>query len=357
MNNLEQYIIHPSVTLRQALSCIDKNGKGIAVVVDEDNHLLATLTDGDLRRAILKGLSLDSKVSVLNEMRARQGERGPISVPVGTTSASLLHLMNEHGIRHVPVVDGQRRLVEVASLTDFAKEYELPLTAVVMAGGFGSRLRPLTDNTPKPMLSIGDRPILQRTIEQLRKTGIHKVNLTTHYKAEAISNHFGDGRDFGVAINYVHEDQPLGTAGALRLLEESNEPLLVINGDIVTDVDFRAMIEYHRESRASLTVGVRQYDLQVPYGVLECDGAKVLKMSEKPTLQFLVNAGIYLLDGSVRQHIPNGRRFDMTDLIQTLVQMNQVVVSFPIVEYWLDIGQHPDYERVLSDYQNRRFRS
>jgi dTDP-glucose pyrophosphorylase/CBS domain-containing protein len=356
-NDISAYIIRLEDSLRQTMSCIDKNGSGIAFIVDDEMHLLGTLSDGDVRRAILKGLSLDVKVSDVSIEREKQVGHGPITAPLQTSHATLLRLMNDHGIRHIPIIDDQQRLVDVASLTDFAKEYELPLTAVVMAGGFGSRLRPLTDNTPKPMLHVGDRPILQRTVERLKKSGINKVNLTTHYKAEAISDHFGDGSKFGVAINYVHEDQPLGTAGALSLLQEDDDPLLVINGDIVTEVDFRSMLNYHRENRACLTVGVRQYDLQVPYGVLECEGPAVRGVSEKPKLQFLVNAGVYLLEAEAKKHIPSGRRFDMTDLIQALIKANKRVVSFPIVEYWLDVGQRLDYERAVSDHQNGRYQS
>jgi NDP-sugar pyrophosphorylase family protein len=204
------------------------------------------------------------------------------------------------------------------------------------------------------MLPIGNRPILQRTIEQLKKTGIHRINLTTHYKSEAISAHFGNGEEFGVDINYVHEDKPLGTAGALRLLEDNGEPLLVVNGDILTHVDFRAMLAYHRKHDACLTVGVRQYELQVPYGVMECEGAKILGVSEKPKMQFLVNAGIYLLEPRARHCIPAGQKFDMTDLIQCLIREKRPVVSFPIVEYWLDIGRYPDYEKALSDLESGR---
>jgi NDP-sugar pyrophosphorylase family protein len=223
-----------------------------------------------------------------------------------------------------------------------------------MAGGFGTRLRPLTEDTPKPMLLVGDRPMLERTIEQLKKAGIHRVDLTTHYKPEAISKHFGNGDEFGVTIRYVHEDQPLGTAGALGLLGDSQEPLLVINGDILTHVDFRAMLKHHREHKASLTVGVCRYDLQVPYGVIECHGPDILGISEKPKMPFLVNAGIYLLEPKVRKYIPAGKRFDMTDLIQSLIHADRKVVSFPIVEYWLDVGRPGDYARAQEDVRSGR---
>jgi NDP-sugar pyrophosphorylase family protein len=172
------------------------------------------------------------------------------------------------------------------------------------------------------------------------------VNVSTHYLADKISDHFGNGQAFDVDINYVHEDRPLGTAGGLKLMEVPDETLLVINGDIVTDVDFRSMLAYHREHGAAATVGVCRYDLQVPYGVIECDGSRIRKVQEKPVLNFLVNAGIYLLEPVVYRFIPKGDRFDMTDLIERLVEKGRHVVSFPIVEQWLDIGRKDDYEQA-----------
>jgi dTDP-glucose pyrophosphorylase/CBS domain-containing protein len=352
MREIEPYLIEPSASIRNAMVCIDQNGKGICLVVNEKRILLGTVSDGDIRRAILKSMNLDLPVSSLLGQR----ESGPkaIIAPVGSTEADVLRLMTAHGIRQIPIVDGEGCVSDIVFMNDLVREYELPMTAVVMAGGFGTRLRPMTDNVPKPMLHVGDRPILQRTIEQLKKTGIHRISVTTHYKSEAISEHFGDGNEFGVEIDYVHEDQPLGTAGAISLMAESNEPLLIINGDILTHVDFRAMLDYHRKQNASLTVAVRQYGVQVPYGVIEYDGTKVSGVSEKPQLQFLVNAGIYLLEPSARKFIPSNKRFDMTDLIQKLVAENCRVASFPIVEYWLDVGQPADFAQAQEDVVNGR---
>jgi NDP-sugar pyrophosphorylase family protein len=203
-------------------------------------------------------------------------------------------------------------------------------------------------------LPVGDRPLLQLTIEQLREAGVRRVNIATHYLSEKINSYFGDGREFGIELKYVTEEHPLGTAGALGLIPISDEPLLVINGDILTKVDFRAMLSFHRENKADLTVAVSQYDLQVPYGVIECEGPRVHNVREKPLLRFLINAGIYLLEPSVHRFIPNSQRFDMTDLIQRLIKEGCLVVSFPIVEYWLDIGKHADYQQAQEDMKNGR---
>jgi NDP-sugar pyrophosphorylase family protein len=244
-------------------------------------------------------------------------------------------------------------VVDVALLNDLVKEEELPLRAVVMAGGYGTRLRPITEELPKPMLPIGDRPLLELTLQQLRDAGIKRVNLATHYKRDIIANHFGDGHNFGVKIRYVEEDQPLGTAGALGLIETSEDPLLVINGDVVTRVDFHAMLDFHRHHRADMTVAVRQHEVQLPHGVVETDGLAITGISEKPILRHFMNAGIYLLNPEMCRFVPSGRRYDMTDLISRLIAEGCRVVSFPIREYWLDIGQVEDYQKALRDFESK----
>jgi dTDP-glucose pyrophosphorylase len=354
MSELAEFLVSSEDSIREAMSCIDQNAKGIALVVDEDRRLIGTITDGDIRRAILDGVNVGSSVQKLLARRSSTPYPEPITAPVDTADADLVQLMNEHSIRQIPLLDDEGRIVDLALLGDLIKEYESPLTAVVMAGGYGTRLRPLTEDVPKPMLPVGDRPLMEMIIEQLRESGIRRVNVTTHYLADKIKEHFDDGQDFGVEIDYVDEDRPLGTAGALGLMEPPDQPLLVMNGDILTRVDFRAMLSYHCEHDADLTVGVRQYDLEVPYGVVECEGSEVRRLREKPRYNFLVNAGIYLLDPSVYRYIPNGQRFDMTDLIEKLLEVGRTVVSFPIVEYWLDIGEPVDYEQAQEDVRNGR---
>ena len=337
------------------MECIDRSGKGIALVLTDDGFLAATVTDGDIRRAILAGLDLNLTITQLLESRGPAFQTPPVTAAVGTANDLLLHTMNEKGLRQIPLLDDDGRVVSVVLLSELVKEYELPLRAVVMAGGFGTRLRPLTEELPKPMLPLGTKPLLELIVEQLRDAGIKQVNVATHYKGEVISEHFKDGQDFGVDIRYVKEDQPLGTAGALSLLEESDEPVLVINGDILTRVDFRAMLNFHREHRADLTVAVKQYELSVPYGVVLTDGVFVTGMSEKPIVKQFINAGIYLLSPAVRRLIPNGRPYDIPDLIQRLLKQGQPVVCFPIREYWLDIGKADHYDQAQSDIAAGRF--
>ena len=207
----------------------------------------------------------------------------------------------------------------------------------------------LTDNQPKPMLPVGDRPLIEHIIDQLRAGGVHQISVSTHYRSNAIKEHLGDGKRFGVEIDYVTEESPLGTAGALNLLHPWDSTLLVINGDILTRLNHKAMLDFHREYNAVLTVGVRQYEVQVPYCVVETDGVDVQRVSEKPVLQFFVNAGVYLLEPEIRSWLSEQSRVDMTDLIRDLSSAGRRVVSFPISEYWLDIGQLPDYERAQAD--------
>jgi dTDP-glucose pyrophosphorylase len=345
---VEQFFVSPEQSMRELIDRVDRTAKGIALVVDVDHHLLCTVTDGDIRRAILGGLSLDSLVE--SYLSSRVATRvAPHTARVGTSDADLIRHMNEASIRHLPLLDDAGVVRGIALLSDLLREYELPLRAVVMAGGFGTRLQPLTLEQPKPMLPLGDKPILEKTISSLRQAGIRKVNVTTHYLAEQISAYFGDGSAFGVDIEYLQEDQPLGTAGVLARLAEAAEPLLVINGDVLTNVNFRALLDFHREQSADMTVAVREYKVQIPYGVIESQGPRVVGVAEKPTLRQFVNAGIYLISPGVCARIPVGEKFDMPDLINRLILDGRLVVSFPLREYWLDIGRVEDYRQAIED--------
>ena len=328
---------------------MEQNSAGIVLVLDESRRLLGTVTDGDLRRSLLAGFGLETLLTDLLRRKAASPYAKPVSVREGTPREEILRLMEERVIRHIPVVDAEGRVVELVTGDQLIPHEVIPLQAVIMAGGYGKRLLPLTQNTPKPMLHVGEQPLMELMIGQLREAGIHRVNITTHFEPEKIRDYFGDGERFGVNLNYVSEERPLGTAGALRLIESNEEPLLIINGDILTKVDFRAMLSFHREHHADLTVGVRQFDFEVPYGVIDTDGARVIGVSEKPVYKFFVNAGIYLLQPALDRFIPADEHFDMTDLIQQLAAAGRTVVSFPIMEYWLDIGRHEDYAKAQED--------
>ncbi len=339
---LDAVLIDPDASIAEAIERLDRAGTGALALCAEGRRLIGLLTDGDLRRAIIRNVSLADPcvtIAIKSPVTAEQ----PISTEVA------LEVMVEREIDHLPVLDGHGVLVDFLLRRDIAVASDSGLSAVIMAGGFGKRLMPLTESVPKPMLPIGDRPLLERTIRQLRRSGIRDVSMTTHYLGDRIAGHFGDGREFGVKINYTNEDQPLGTAGGLRLIDRPAGPFVVINGDILTGVSFEKMLEYHREHDAEVTVGVRRYVIDVPFGVIECDDVRVTRLEEKPSITLFINAGIYLLEPSACDFIPDGEHFDMTDLIKRLLDEGVRVVSFPIIEYWLDIGRPEDYERAQDE--------
>jgi dTDP-glucose pyrophosphorylase len=352
--NIADMLVRMNTPVREIIRAIDRSGRiSIALVADAEDKLLHTLTDGDIRRGVLAGIPMDAPAERLLSVKAKTPHQTPVTAPIGTRPETLLATMQEKKVRHIPLLDKAGRPVDVAILADLLEERALPLQAVVMAGGLGSRLRPLTDDTPKPMLPVGGKPIMEHLVNRLARSGIRKINVMTCYKPEKIMEHFGDGHDFGVELNYIREEKPLGTGGALGLMKEPTEPLLVINGDIVTDINIAAMLAYHQEQEADMTVAVRQFVIKVPYGVVECSGPSVRRLSEKPQLNLLINAGIYLLEPSVTKLVQPGQRLDMTDLIQKLLDSARPVVSFPVMEYWLDIGQPADYEQAQEDLNDR----
>lgn len=340
--------IEPEVSISAAVAQLERAETGMLLVCAPDGELLGVLTDGDIRRALLKRIPFDRPCATI-------ATTTPVVAVAPVSEEEALRLMDEgtsFPVNHLPIVDEARRIQGLVLRRDLVTLDGPGLAAVIMAGGFGTRLQPLTNDTPKPMLPVGNRPLLEVTVERLRDAGIRHVNITTHYLAERITSHFGNGDAFGVEVSYVAEDRPLGTAGALRLLTRREEPILVINGDILTRVDFRDMVAHHRESGATATVGVRPVEFVFPYGVIECDGAAIRSLREKPRLNFLVNAGIYLLEPTVYRYIPAATRYDMTDLLERLLAEGHHIVSFPVVESWIDIGRHSDYEqaqRAVSD--------
>jgi len=346
MIDIDRLSIGPSATIRQVMARIDEGAKGIAVVVDSDCRLLGTITDGDIRRAILAGKSLDTHIDVLLSEREQTGGRSPITATVSTPAAELSRLMLTKGIRHLVVLNSSGRVVGLATLEETIPFMSQPVEAVIMAGGRGRRLMPLTNDIPKPMLPVGGRPMLEWIVEGLKRSGITRITISSHYKADVIRRYFGNGWRHGVSISHLYEEHPSGTAGALRLLNNWNQTLLVINGDILTWVDFTQMINFHREQKAALTVAVRQHDVQVPYGVVDMEGSQIRRLSEKPVLPYFVNAGIYLLEPSMRSLLGEGEQLDMTDLIDQAINREQSIVGFPVTEYWADIGQLHEYEKA-----------
>lgn len=338
-DRLRKVCISAEKPISEAIARLNEAGTGALVLCDSDGKLHGLIADGDVRRAVIRRIPLSEpcgSIATLHPVCAKQ--------PILAQDA--LHLMNERDIHQLPLVDDEGRIVDFLLRKDLLPHSQHDLQAVVMAGGYGKRLLPLTEKVPKPMLPVGERPLLELIIQQLRRAGIHDVNLTTHYLPESISGHFGNGEDFGVRLNYSQEENPLGTAGGLRLMTRPQGPFLVINGDILTGVPFQQMLQYHRTHRAMLTVGVRKYELQVPFGVVECDDVRITSIEEKPCHSYFINAGTYLLEPAAWDLIPKDGRFDMTDLIRVLLEAGETVVGFPIMEYWIDVGRHEDYVKA-----------
>ena len=284
--------VGPDRTIQESVEQMDAKRLGIVMVVDSEMHLLGTVTDGDIRRAILAKVNFEEPISLLLARKSGSEYAQPITAPENTGRVALRSTLQDNSIRHLPLVDPEGRVVDLVTLDEFVPDTKPGISGVIMAGGQGQRLRPLTEDLPKPMLQVGDRPLMEIIVEQMSAAGVTNVKMAVNHKYEKIVEHFGDGANFGVNITYLTEDQPLGTAGSLRMMEPPTETVLVINGDILTQVDFRAMISYHRKQKAEFTVAVQGYDLQVPYGVIECTDTLVQSLSEKPVMKFLVNAGI-----------------------------------------------------------------
>ena len=354
--NITSFCILESSTIREAVSCIDDNTKGIALVTDVHGKLVGTISDGDLRRAWAEGLDLDASISQLLSRKKRSEYPKPITAAVGTASLKLLEIMKRNVIRQLPLLDKEGRVAGLVTYEELVPDQALPVQAVVMAGGRGKRLLPLTKKTPKPMLKVGKSPMLELIVKQLKAAGVREVNISTNYKANKISKHFKDGKNFGVRVQYLRENEPLGTAGALGLLPVSKQPILLVNGDVLTRVNYRAMLAFHEEHKADITVAVQKYDVEIAYGVLETEGVDVKRIVEKPKQLYLINAGIYLIQPSVHGLIAKDQPMDMPDLIQKVLDSKGRVVSFPIREYWLDIGNYANYRQAKGDAKKGRLK-
>ncbi|MEA1893583.1 MAG: nucleotidyltransferase family protein [Campylobacterota bacterium] len=343
MKMIDKIILRVNSSIKEAMLIIDKGAMKIALVLDQKNHLLGTLTDGDIRRGLLKGLFLDDSIeSVIFQ--------NPIVCSVNDSKEDILKIAVAKKLYCIPVVDENGVLVGIEEVNDLLKPTTFSNRVVLMAGGLGTRLRPLTDNIPKPLLEVGDKPILETIINGFAKYGFTHIILSVSYKAEMIESYFGDGSNFGVTIEYIHEEKRMGTAGALSLMKEKlSEPFFVMNGDLLTNINFEHMMEYHLSNKSTATMGVREYDFQVPYGVVNVEGHDILSIDEKPVHNFFVSGGVYVLSPEVLDIIPDAY-YDMPTLFEKLIEDQKKSISFPIREYWLDIGQMSDFHRANAEY-------
>jgi dTDP-glucose pyrophosphorylase len=339
-------VIPPNARLRDAVAAIEGGRKTIAVMTDASGKLLGTISDGDIRRAILKGAALDASASELVN-------RVPVTAREDTDDEDLIALLDERGIEALPILDRGGRFVRTVMRSEMLKIQGLPnsadayWSAVVMAGGEGKRLRPHTQHMPKPMLAVGGMPLLERNIRALAAVGVQRFFLSVNYLAHVIENHFGDGSHLGVRIEYLRETEPLGTGGALRLIgEQPAAPLLVMNGDLLSGLNVGRMLAFHNENDAAITVAATEYVIEIPFGVLHTSGTGIVRLSEKPSERYLCNAGIYTLSPQVLSALPEPRRFDMTTLIEHILARGGRVAAFPMYELWKDIGTPDQLEEA-----------
>ena len=346
MSDWRRALMGPEATLREAMAVIDSAGLQIGLVADTSERLLGTVTDGDLRRAILRGLALEESVGrVMNAT--------PVTARHGMAREEVLELMRLRSVRQIALLDDDGRIVDLKSMEEVITAPARPNWVVLQAGGLGTRLRPLTSETPKPMLQVGKRPILETILLSFRKAGFSRFHIAVNYKREQIKAHFGDGSTFGVQIRYLEEQERLGTAGALGLLSETPaDPVIVMNGDLLTSLNFGELMDYHLASNAAATLCTREYDVQIPFGVIDLESGTVVGIREKPVQSFRVNAGVYVLNPDAIELVPRTGSTDMPDLLNKIIEAGKKLAVFPVREYWLDIGRPDDLAKANVDYDD-----
>lgn len=340
--DLVDLIVTPEASILSVIKTIDRTGLGVALVCDRDHHLTSVVTDGDVRRALINGSKLDEPIKQV-------GNRNFTAVPAETSRMEAVELMLKRGFHCVPVVDKTGRLVDLHTLSAALVGDRIESWAVIMAGGKGERLGELTKGVPKPMLPIGDRPILEHIVRLLVTHGIRRVFISVNYLARMIQDHFGDGSDFQCRIEYLHEqeDVPLGTGGPLALLpEKPKHPLVVMNGDLLTRINIGRLLAFHRSGDYAATMGLRAHVVQVPFGVAEVKDSRIVKLVEKPKLNYSINSGIYVLNPELLPLIPKGRMFPITDLLNGCLKDGKRVGAYHMQEVWNDIGLPEEYARA-----------
>lgn len=345
MKNIEVIKLKQNATIKEALGIIDSGAMQIALVVDDNDKLLGTLTDGDIRRGILRGLDLDSSIETIVF-------KEPAIAKISSTKEEILKIALSKKLHQIPIVDDNGIVLDLKEIEELVEPKIKTNRVILMVGGLGTRLRPLTQDTPKPMLKVGNKPILQTIVEKFAEYGFVNITMCVNFNASIIRDYFGDGKEFGVNIDYVLEEKRMGTAGALSLLKERpSEPFFVMNGDLLTNVNFEHIFNYHMLNKATATMCVREYDYEVPYGVVEMNDNKIKQIVEKPVQKFFVSAGIYMLSPEILDLIPKNEFYDMPTLFEKLIKLSKNVISFPIREYWLDIGRMEEYQRANEEYK------
>jgi len=342
MSSLQQHLFPLNRSVREALIRLDQLASdAILFLTDEEQRLYGSVTDGDLRRGFIQGLGFEDPIGAYAQLH-------PKTLRQGSFSLNELIEWRKKKIDIVPVLDEEQRVVEIINLRHHRSF--LPIDAVLMAGGRGERLRPLTDRTPKPMLKVGDKPIIEHNIDRLADFGVQHMWISIRYLGEQIVAHFGDGKTKGLSIRYIEEDAPLGTMGALTLAEGwSHDTVLVMNSDLLTDINFEEFYLFFEQNEADFAVACIPYKVNVPYAVMETDGLRVTGFREKPDYTHFSNAGIYLMKRDLLSFLPQGEAYNATDLMESLIKAGKRVLSFPLVGYWRDIGKHEDFQKAQEE--------
>jgi dTDP-glucose pyrophosphorylase len=341
---MKNITLQSTSTIKQALEIISKGAMKIAIIVDSKDKVIGTITDGDIRYGLLRGYTLEDNIENLYS-------KTPTLASVNDTKENIIQKAISKKLYQIPIVDNNGKLVTVEDLATLLKTTNKSNRVILMAGGLGTRLKPLTNDTPKPLLKVGNKPILETIINNFVKYGFVNITISVNYKSNMIKQYFQDGKKFGANIDYIEENKQLGTAGALSLIQNKpTEPFFVMNADLLTDVNFSSVLDFHILENAIATMCVREYDFQVPYGVIELNDSKITSIKEKPIYNFFVNAGIYVLSPKIFEYIPTNQFYDMPTLFDTLLKMDKKAISFPIHEYWMDIGQIEEYNKANIDF-------
>lgn len=344
MSNFKKHLISDKVSIREALDRLNKLAKdAIIFVVNDEQQLVGSLTDGDVRRGLLRGVQIDNLVTDIIQ-------KDPKFITKGDADIQKILDLRDNNFRILPVIDKNKKIVKIVNFRTL-KSY-LPIDAVVMAGGRGERLKPLTDHTPKPLLKIGNKPIIEHNMDRLISFGVDDFWISVRYLGEQIEDYFKDGSAKDVQIEYIWEDEPLGTIGAVSKVNNfKHDHILVTNSDLLTTLDYEQFYLEHIKNDADISVVTIPYSISIPYAVLETEKNIIKGFEEKPTYTYYSNGGIYLIKKSIIEQIPSNSFFNATDLLEKVIKENGKVCSFPLRGYWLDIGKMPDYQKAQEDIE------
>lgn len=337
--NWQDAILASSASIQEAVYILNVVSLRIVLVVDGKGKLEGTISDGDIRRGLLRGIQLDAPVKQVLH-------RNPLVVGPEHDRQAVVQLMAANEIQQIPIVDARRRVIGLHTWDRLNRASPRPNIVVIMAGGEGRRLRPITNDLPKPMVEVGGKPILEHIILKAKQEGFHRFVIAVHHLGEVIERYFGNGKSFGVEINYCREKKPLGTAGALRLLPSTPHPILVTNGDVLADFNYLGLLDFHMRHRAAATMAVRSHEWVNPFGVVETKGLEIVGFKEKPIVRSHINAGVYVLDPAVRRLIPRGCGSDMPEIFSAAKDRGMAILAYPLHEPWLDVGSPEDLAKA-----------